>query len=56
MTDKNEHLLLVGGTTGTGRTLAERMAADGVIVSIIGRTAEPPLCLGPEPGVRSRRH
>lgn len=33
------HTLVVGGTTGIGRTLVRRLAADGHAVSVIGRTA-----------------
>lgn len=34
-----EHTLIVGGTKGSGRTLAGRLAEDGHLVSIIGRTS-----------------
>jgi NAD(P)-dependent dehydrogenase (short-subunit alcohol dehydrogenase family) len=41
------HTLVVGGTKGIGRTLARRLAADGGIVSVIGRSASA------EGGIRS---
>ncbi len=51
MTTKAPHALVVGGTRGIGRAVVRRLAADGHVISIIGRSQ-----LAPEsdqPHVRS---